>query len=346
MAGYVDWGFAISSGRALVPAGPKVSMVEAADEVAAIRAAALAARDPVAQTSGLHTPPGAPPAVVVDRPDWLAANVESMRALLDPVLQDSMDEHGSPNRLVAAVGGKVTGTELGGLLAFLSTKVLGQYDIAPDGTPQLLLVAPNIMAIGRELGVDPRDFRAWVCMHEETHRVQFTAVPWLREHLISRTRSLLAELTPDPDAAGEVIRGAAERLPAVLRGEGSGLADLFTTAEQRDRIAQLTSIMSLLEGHADVVMDDVGPAHIPSVAQIRSKFTDRRAGSGSLERVIRRLLGLEAKLRQYSEGARFVRAVHEQVGLAGFNAVWASPHTLPLPNEIADPVAWVRRVHG
>jgi putative hydrolase len=104
--------------------------------------------------------------------------------------------------------------------------------------------------------------------------------------------------------------------------------------------------MSLLEGHADVVMDDVGPAHIPTVAHIRAKFSEKRKGAGAPDRMLRRLLGLEAKLRQYRDGAVFVRGVQKSVGVDGFNAIWTSPETLPLAREIEDPQAWVRRVHG
>ena len=93
-------------------------------------------------------------------------------------------------------------------------------------------------------------------------------------------------------------------------------------------------------------MDDVGPSVIPSVAQIREKFTQRRAGLGQLDRLIRRMLGLEAKMRQYADGAVFVRAVIDRVGLDGFNAVWTSPETLPTAAEMADPHSWVARVHG
>ena len=104
--------------------------------------------------------------------------------------------------------------------------------------------------------------------------------------------------------------------------------------------------MSLLEGHADVVMDDVGPRVIPTVAEIRAKFQQRRLGAGNVDRLLRRLLGLEAKMRQYRDGAVFVRAVTDTVGVDGFNAVWTSPETLPLPEEIQQPDVWVRRVHG
>jgi putative hydrolase len=104
--------------------------------------------------------------------------------------------------------------------------------------------------------------------------------------------------------------------------------------------------MALLEGHADVVMDDVGPAVVPTVEYIRARFQQRREDVTGLDKILRRLLGLEAKMRQYRDGAVFVRAVTAQVGTDGFNAVWTSPETLPLPHEIEDPPAWVKRVHG
>ena len=126
----------------------------------------------------------------------------------------------------------------------------------------------------------------------------------------------------------------------------ASLADLFQNDRQRAIVDRLTGIMSLLEGHADVVMDGVGPEVIPSVAEIRRKFTERRKGTGTLDRLLRRLLGLDAKMRQYRDGAEFVREVNDKVGLAGFNAVWVEPANLPTKSEILDPSSWVARVHG
>ncbi|MGZ4743216.1 MAG: zinc-dependent metalloprotease [Oryzihumus sp.] len=343
--GYVDWDFAKATGRRLVPAGPKVSPAEAAAAVAALREAAQRSRQPVADTAHLHAPAG-DAALVVDRPGWIDANVDSLRGMLTPVVQAMAARHTGQSTAVVTVGGKVTGGETGALMSFLATKVLGQYDLAPDGTPRLLLIAPNVVQAEAELGVDPGDFRLWVCLHEETHRVQFTAVPWLRQHLIERARELSLELMPDPDQLGARLEQLVQNLPQAFRAGGTGLTELMTTQEQRDKIAALTAVMSLLEGHADVVMDDVGPQVVPTVEQIRVKFQRRREGTGSIDRLLRRLLGLEAKMRQYHDGATFVRAVTDRVGVDGFNAVWTSPETLPRPAEIEDPLAWVRRVHG
>ncbi len=347
MSTYVDWTLAKRAGARLVPSGPDVSPAEAEQVVGEIRELAEAATAPVAATAGMHAPGDAPGALVVDRPTWIEVNADSMSAMLDPAFERLAEKRDKPMWGPAqAVGSKFTGTEAGGMLAFLATKVLGQYDIAPDGTPALLLVAPNIVHTEREIDAVPRDFRFWVCLHEETHRVQFTAVPWLREHMISSARELAGELVPDGSALRERIEQLSQNLPRVFSGDGQGIAELVITPEQRERMAQVTAVMSLLEGHADVVMDDVGPEQVPTVAEIRKRFTERRKGAGAVDRLLRRLLGLEAKMRQYRDGAAFVRSVQEKVGVDGFNAVWTAPQTLPTALEITDPDAWVRRVHG
>ncbi|WP_151525735.1 zinc-dependent metalloprotease [Serinicoccus kebangsaanensis] len=356
----VDWDFAAAAASRLAPAGPRASRAEIAGLVADLRSAAARAVDPVARTARLSTPPGTPDALVVDRAGWIRANSASMGAMLAPVLDEVVAKKRVADRARAeragrelpelgatsqSISAKVTGTEVAGLLSWISTKVLGQYDLAPQGTPALMFVAPNILAAERELEVDPGDFRLWVAVHEETHRVQFTAVPWLREHLIERVRGMGARVMPEPEELGQRMAEIVSALPGVIRGE-QDITQVVATPEQREKLAEVTAIMSLLEGHADVVMDEVGPEVIPTVADIRRRFTERRKGAGNVDKVLRRLLGMEAKMRQYKDGAAFVRGVVDQVGVDGFNRVWTAPETLPRPTEIADPQAWVARVHG
>ncbi|MGB3762894.1 MAG: zinc-dependent metalloprotease [Ornithinimicrobium sp.] len=352
----VDWGFASSSAGRFVPAGPKASRIEIKDAVAQLRASAAASVEPVRETSLMTAPQDAPAPLVVDRPGWIRANAASMQAMMSPVIEEVLSrrpsEHGTAGAKVKAdssdlarrVGGVVSGAEVAGLLSWVSTKVLGQYDLAPQGTPRLLLVAPNIVAAERELGVDPADFRLWVCMHEETHRVQFTSVPWLRGHIIDQAQALSTSLVPHPEDVSTRMTQLITGLPSVLRGE-SDITTLLADPEQRAQLADLTAVMALLEGHADVIMDEVGPSVIPSVADIRAKFTKRRQGAGNVDVLLRRLLGMEAKMRQYRDGAVFVRTVVKQVGTEGFNQVWSSPDALPRAKEIADPASWVARVH-
>ena len=133
---------------------------------------------------------------------------------------------------------------------------------------------------------------------------------------------------------------------SILPGaEPPSLVDLLTTDDQRAVIDEVTAVMSLLEGHADVMMDQVGPRTIPTVATIRARFDSRRQTTHR-DRLIRRWLGLDAKLRQYRDGAAFCRAVLDEVGVDGFNAVFAAAESLPTPREIHEPARWVRRVHG
>jgi coenzyme F420 biosynthesis associated uncharacterized protein len=346
----VDWEFAARTAARVGRPGPEVSAAEAAQIVAELRAAAVAAHPHVQEVTGLHTEAGRG-VLVVDRPSWAKANIAAFRQLLEPVIAESFERRGKlPTAGLSAIGSRVTGAEVGALLGILSSRVLGQYDaFGPEG--RLLLVAPTIVQIERELGVTPADFRLWVCLHEETHRVQFTACPWLAEHLLGEVRGLIGELLLEPAQFADRLIKAARDLPGMLRGENSGgsgapLLDAVQTPEQRRRMAGITAVMSLLEGHADVIMDDVGPAVVPTVATIRARFSQRRSGRGAIDQLLRRLLGLDAKSRQYADGARFVRGVVERVGMEGFNKVWTSPETLPLPEEIADPAAWVTRVHG
>ncbi|MFD7081680.1 zinc-dependent metalloprotease [Streptomyces sp. NPDC002181] len=362
----VDWNLAVATATRLVRPGPEVSRDEARAVVAELRGHAKTSERHVREFTrmipeGITVPDT--PVLVVDRAGWVRANVAGFRELLAPLLGKMQDRRaGAPGGAVlGAVGGKVTGVELGMLLSFLASRVLGQYEtFAPAGRDlpgsapgggRLLLVAPNIVHVERELDVRPHDFRLWVCLHEETHRTQFTAVPWLRDHLEGEIQTFLGATEVDPATILERLREAAQSFagarPDSEQGdEGRSLVELVQTPEQREVLGRLTAVMSLLEGHADYVMDGVGPTVVPSVAEIREKFQQRRAsGAGRLDAALRKLLGLDAKLRQYRDGERFVRAVVGQVGMDGFNRVWTSPNTLPTKAEIAKPSDWVARVH-
>ncbi|BDH15931.1 MULTISPECIES: zinc-dependent metalloprotease [Streptomyces] len=365
----VDWNLAVATATRFVRPGPEVSRDEARAIVAELRKHAKSSEAHVraftrmAQPDATGEAPHDTPVLVVDRPGWIKANVAGFRAVLKPLLAKMEDRRSAApgGAVLGAVGGKVTGVELGMLLSFLSSRVLGQYEtFAPASRDlpaaaqggRLLLVAPNIVHVERELEVEPHDFRLWVCLHEETHRTQFTAVPWLRDHIEGEIQAFLGETDIDPGTLLERLREAAQSLagakPVGEEGEDGSrsLVDLVQTPAQREILGRLTAVMSLLEGHADYVMDGVGPDVVPSVAEIREKFQKRRAsGAGRLDQALRKLLGLDAKLRQYRDGERFVSAVVDEVGMNGFNRVWTSPNTLPTKQEIAKPADWIARVH-
>ncbi|RCK69283.1 coenzyme F420 biosynthesis-associated protein [Desertihabitans brevis] len=330
----LDAALASRTGARLVRPGPRVSPAEAAQVVDALRGHARAAEDHIRETTRLEAP-GAGPTLVVDRGRWIEANAATYSRVLADLDGDTRSR---------PVQSAATSVQLGALLAVLAQRVLGQFDPF-DADGRLLLVAPNVVHVERELRVPPEDFRLWVCLHEETHRVQFGHAPWLAEHL----RGIAGRLLRSADLGGAETLARLAGQVGRRRGRRSGsaaegsLAVLLATPEQRELVDQVTAVMSLLEGHADVMMDRVGPAVVPSVRQIRARFSGRRSRRG-FDLVVRRLLGLEAKLAQYRDGAAFVRHVVRRRGVDGFNTVFTGPETLPTLAEIHQPARWVQRV--
>jgi len=336
----VDWRFAATVGQRLARPGPASSDYTRRQVIDELTSAAANAEPPVRDVTGLVTNGAVPAARIVDRPQWISAAAESMRVMT----------HGS-EKPRGFLTGRIIGAQTGAVLAFVSSGILGQYDpfaTAKEGC--LLLVYPNVIAVERQLQVEPSDFRLWVCLHEVTHRVQFTANPWLSEYM----SQALGLLTRD---AGEDIGQVARRLADFVRNRGDeaisdgsssgilGLVRAVQSEPQRKALDQLLVLGTLLEGHAEHVMDAVGPVVVPSVATIRRRFDDRRhRRQPPLQRLLRALLGLDAKLSQYTRGKAFVDHVVGRVGMERFNTVWSGPETLPLPAEIEDPERWIDRV--
>jgi len=382
----IDWDLATSTGVRFARQGPQVSLADARAVVAELRGLTAVVQQPVREVTGLTSQGAAGPVAVVDRAGWIRANVGGFRVVLEP-LAEKLAERGNAvpaaGSGLASVGSRVTGVQAGLILAYLSARVLGQYELflppgesgaastggtagaqgpnvtsangasangtsAQDGASgvgRLTLVAPNIVMVERELGVDPHDFRRWVCLHEETHRVQFTSVPWLRGYVQGMMTDFLLASDLDPGAILERLRAAAGAVAGAVRGgDGESLIEAMQTPAQRALLDKLTAVMTLVEGHGDYVMDAVGPQVVPSVAQIREKFNSRRGSAGRVEQILRRILGIDLKMRQYAEGSRFVRTVVEEAGMAGFNKVWTSPETLPTRAELSSPADWLARV--
>ena len=340
----VDYDLAVATAARLAPAPPPVSWQEAGDVVTELRRLAVTAEEHVRAVTGLVPPGEILEATVVDRPGWAAANVEGFRVVLEP-LTKKLEDKQEQSALAAGITAKVAGVQMGSVLAWLSSKVLGQYEaFRPEGeSGRLILVAPNIVETERRLGVDPSDFRLWVALHEVTHRTQFTAVPWLHDHVRSEIAALLeATNLDDPSQLLERLKSVATGLP-----KGGSIVELLQTPEQRLVMDRVTAFMSLLEGHAEHVMDGVGPSVVPSVKHIRAKFDERRKEQGGLlDKLLRRLLGMDLKALQYAEGKVFVDTAVRELGMAGFNRVWESPETLPTRTEIKQPLDWVRRIAG
>lgn len=355
----INWDLAASTAARLAPAGPVLSVREINESVDSLRRLADASVPHVHEITGLEAARDLRDSsvLVVDRASWAKANTQSFAVMLKPAMEKMLESRrGEVSPAAASVSGAITGSQLGAILAFLASKVLGQYDPfaalaenskAPAGG-RLLLVAPNIVAVERELNVTPEDFRLWVCLHEQTHRVQFAAAPWLRHHMLAQIDELSVHLLGNVDSLMDRATAAARSLKdrsATGNTPGRGaILDLLQDPEEKAAISHLTAVMSLLEGHANVVMDAVDASIVPSVKTIRQRFNDRGKDRGVIEKFLRSLLGLDAKMRQYSDGARFVRAVVDVAGMDGFNRVWESADHLPTEPEIHDAKLWLDRM--
>lgn len=283
---------------------------------------------------------------VTDRAGWVNANINVFRRYSRPLLSRLPNQ----TNAVSVVGRQVTGAQAGLILGWLSTRVLGQYDLMidrehePEEQDFLYYVMPNILTLEKRYAFPPKEFRLWIALHECTHRAQFTGVPWLPAHF----RSLVDELMSDVDADATSKAGAAlKQLLEQRKGRqtsNSNLFEYFATQKQKAVLDKLTGLMALLEGHADVTMSRAAGTFIPEAERFHRVMNHRRANASGVAKVFQRLLGMEAKLRQYIEGASFVREVEKHGGRPLFDLVWQKASNLPSGSEIRDPQKWIDRV--
>ncbi len=323
-------------------------------EVQALRQAASDAVPHVHRITGIAAAEGLgedlSDVLIVDRAGWARANAETFRQLLGPALHaavrnkpELLNGQASTGQIL---GASAAGAELGAILGYLSAQVLGQFE--PFEQSRLLLTAPNVAAIAHELNVDRDDFRLWVCLHEQTHRVQFAAAPWMADYLRGQITELSVSTMEDADSLPQRFAETVKQLRSELRRGGrpgrNELISAIQTPEQQQILSRLTAVMSLLEGHANVVMDAVDAEIVPSVKTIRRRFNDRSKHRSALQKLIRRLLQLDKKAAQYKDGQSFVSRVVELVGMDQFNTVWQRPEHLPTEEEIHRPEEWVERL--
>ena len=322
----------------------------------------------VSAYSGLPVPSELPALETVDRPEWIAANLRTMRPLLGPLGERVGERAGPLAGPLRSATGFLLGAQVGALTGVLSQRVLGQYDLAlldDSVPPRLLLLAPNLALTARNLGVDRDELVAWVAIHEITHAVQFSAAPWLRDHLGGMLRDLIEglQVTLGGGSAGrrqgeETGKAAAEdprrpKLPdpgdlleLLDRARRGELLRLAVGEDRWQLVERMQAAMSLIEGHAEHTMDAVGAEVLPSLPRLRTALNRRREARPLPWRVLERLLGLELKLRQYEIGRRFCDAVVADGGPQALAGAWSEPAALPTMDELQQPGKWLRRTRA
>ncbi len=351
--GLVDWpGVERAAIKRLQRAPGTLTAAELAAVEDDYRAAMAVIVPRLSDALGVELPGVAERAAVVDRAGWVRANVTSFARIVEKIEDDLLDQivpiGGGLGRAAIALANRfVTTQQLGFLLGFMGTKVLGQYDLAllasssSDG--RVLFVEENIRMTARALGVPVGPFRTWIALHETAHAFEFEAHPWLRPYMADRLERQLALLSRDTTLLGrDGLRG----LGRALRREKGGdhWMERLMGEEQRTLFRETQAVMSLIEGFSDYIMDEVGREIVPDVERISERFHARREQRTPFERAVMRLTGLDLKVEQYKKGERFVRAIAEVGGREALATLWRGPDTLPTPAEIEDPAAWRARV--
>jgi coenzyme F420 biosynthesis associated uncharacterized protein len=327
------------------------------DELRATEPAYAAAMERIvprlSEALGTELPGVVERSAVVDRAGWVHANVATFASLIGQLERELLDQvvptgGGLAKATMALANRWVTTRQLGFLLGFMGSKVLGQYDLAlltAEAKPgKLLFVEENIRQTAAVLDVPLDPFRTWIALHETTHAFEFEAHPWLRPYLAERLERQLSLFGREARGLGrEALRG----LGRAIRGDADGAEhwiERIMSDEQRRLFRETQAVMSLLEGFSDYIMDEVGRDLVPDVERISAKFHERRnARRTPFERAVMRLTGMDVKLEQYRKGEAFVAAIAAAGGPAALNRLWAGPEMMPRHGEIDEPANWLAR---
>jgi coenzyme F420 biosynthesis associated uncharacterized protein len=339
----VSWSTVRATAKAVSDRMPQVSSEELEELERDLTELVPQALEQVEEYTDLRTDAGVPTFRVVSRLDWVDANLGSYRYLADRASQLIGSRPSLPGSEY------VSGVSLGALLGWLSSRVLGQYDLLlqqghESSEGALYFVGPNIVQIERRMGFQRRQFRHWIALHELTHRAQFEGVPWFRPYFAELVDSLIAISPPSfselSDRAKHVTRKALSGSNPI---SDYGLAGLFVSESQREALVKMTSLMSIAEGHGDWVMDRAGANTIPESWRFHQSLTQRRNSASGVAKLLQQLLGLEGKMKQYARGEAFIEAI-EQIAPGSARRLWDSPDSLPKDEEFASPEAWCQRV--
>ncbi|MGC8470848.1 MAG: zinc-dependent metalloprotease [Acidimicrobiales bacterium] len=368
--GLVDWRVAERVAAWAIARRPSSVRYDAEELSRSFAVATARAEELVAESTRWRAPTPAR-SLVTDRVGWARANVASFQRLLTPALakferrREEKREERRRSRppwladlpapiasTVAMAGRSASGAQLGAVLAWMSTRVLGQYDLLlteemAEDQDLLYYVGPNVVELEQRHGFAPAEFRLWLALHEVTHRCQFTAVPWLRGYFLSLVDKAIEPFQVDPGRLAEMVRRTAEQLRSRQSPlDDAGVLGIVASGEQLEAIRRLQAMMSVLEGHGDVTMDRAGAADVPGAAHFSQVLRERRQSVTGPAKVLQQVLGLEAKLRQYQQGEEFIHVVEAHGGSELMDRVWSGPEWLPTLEEIREPQRWITRAEA
>jgi coenzyme F420 biosynthesis associated uncharacterized protein len=355
MSSAVDWKLASKIAKRVAGSNDEFGVSERREMERQFEEFVPLAQRLVEAETGWPSASGPATARVVDRGGWIDANIRSFQRLLRPLLSQMEERLVGPTAWVAP---KLAAAEIGAMLGWMSGRVLGQYDLLVledaddtgggstpdlDGQDTVFFVGPNLFSLEKKFDFKSADFRLWVALHELTHRAQFTGVSFLRPYFLQMVDSLLAESDIDPARFFTALGRIAEAIRTGKNPLADGVTALIASDEQMATMDRLGGMMSLLEGHGDVVMDRAGIGYVNNAERFGSTLRARRQQSGAAK-LLTQVIGMEAKMRQYEEGELFIAHIERRLGPAALNLAFGSIEALPTMADIRNPDAWIARV--
>jgi coenzyme F420 biosynthesis associated uncharacterized protein len=306
----------------------------------------------IARYLGVDLPESIQGIHVVDRREWLEANIANFGELFT-FIEDIYARNASVNTVGTMVAGsinkRVMSVQVGVLLGVLARKVLGQYDLsllAPEPAAGVLyFVEPNIAKVQQALGLNAHDFRLWIALHETTHAYEFEAYPWVREHFNGLLRRYFDQLN---DQLQSLRGGVGSLVSRILENWGTGQhwMEMVLSPSQRAIFNELQALMSLVEGYSNHIMNAIGKDILPNFEEIEQRIEERKGRRPVVEQLFNRITGMDLKLAQYAEGEKFVDYIVDQRGVAFATRVWERAEHLPSLEEIRDPQRWINRIEN
>lgn len=299
----------------------------------------------VASASGL-TITGALTAQPVDRRTWADENLRSFRYLVEPLSTKLSSDLGASQPFLQPLAPALLGMQMGVMVGFLSSRILGQFDIGmPSAEAKALyFVVPNIEDFAGSNHLDPKQVRLWIALHEVTHNAEFS-VPWVRPRFLEMVTGYIDGLDLQSERFTQRFESITD--PTQMQSlfdDPAGLAGWIGESRDRDALDEIHALMAFIEGYAEYVVDLAAPNLLPDLERMRAAIDERRSAPSESEQALNRLLGLELKREQYELGFAFCRDVARRWGGTKLAKIWERPVNVPTLNELADPTAWAARV--
>ena len=351
-SGPVNYDLARRLATSQVPASHPASSIDVNKVAEAIQLAEVWLDGATALPAGARTSTAWTPRQWIDAtmPMWeklcspIAEQVS--RAWVDGLPEQAKAQAGPLLAMMGSMGGMAFGSQLGQGLAQLAGEVLTSTDVGiplgPDGTAALL--PRSIAEFGSGLNLPEDQVRLYLAVREAAHHRLYAGTPWLKDRVVSLITDYAKAISVDFSAVEQLASSIDPNDPSSIEAAlGQGMFEPTVTPGQQAAMAELETLLALVEGWVDTVVADAVGERLPGAGALRETLRRRRATGGPAEQTFATLIGLELRPRRLRAAAELWESVSESRGTDGRDALWADPGLLPSGKDLDDPKGFVER---